>query len=184
MTVRGPFNVKWGDTTIEDIESLDIEYDVTREEYESNAGNIYELERGIKSAVRLTLLATDLDSLKVLLPQYFVATGGELADGSYVVDERGAIDILPGDCDVEDEYHDLLITACGDPGEIFKLMHARSTIERFEIGKIRKVVIKLIGEPEPSQSVVQLLGDQGEDQFFQLGNDELFLLGSGENLLL
>lgn len=184
MIIRGPFILKWGGNTLEDIETVDVDYENNSENYEANSGHIFEINKSIKLNVRLTFLATDIPSLAAVLPQYFVPADGQLANGDVVVDERGAIDILTEDCDTDYIYNDLEIISCGDPTETIKVMHARTIVERIEVGKIRKVVIKFIGEPEAGQSIAQLIGDQGEADFFQLDNDELFLLDDGNNLIL
>lgn len=184
MLIKGPFNILWGGNTLLDIESVDMQIEENNEDYEANSGHVYQIDKSKKASIRLTLLATDVESLAAVLPQYFVPAGEQLSDGSLVVDERGAIDVLLDDCDTLPIYNDLDLQSCGDPGESTKLMHARTTIDTIEIGKIRKIVIKFIGEPEPGRSIIQLLGDQGDDEFFQLGNDELFLLGDGNNLIL
>lgn len=189
MIVRGPFALTWNGTTLIDIEAVDIEYDTQGEDYESGSGIVFEVERALKASIRLTLLATDITTLAAVLPQYFVPEDGQLGDGNFVFDSRGAIDIIPDNCASEPIYSDLEIVACGDPTERFKLMNARTVIDGFEIGKIRKLVVKFIGEPAPGHSLIQLLGDTGEDDFFMLdnpagGGDELFLLDNDENLIL
>lgn len=184
MIIRGPFTLTWGGNTLEDIEAIEVEYETNTEDYEANSGNVYQIEKSIKASVRLTLLASDVASLGAILPQYFVPEDGQLGNGDFVFDPRGGIDIIPDDCSSESIYNDLMIESCGSPGEAFKLMNARTLVEGFEIGKLRKIVVKFIGEPDTGMSIVQLLGDQGEADFFQLGNDELFLLGDGNNLIL
>lgn len=184
MILRGPFTLAWGNNELLDIESVEVSYQVNSEDYESGAGNVYQIEKSTKASISLTLLATDIASLAAILPQYFVPENAILSNGSYVFDPRGAIDVLPDDCATEFIYNDLLITACGDPGESIKLLNARTIIDSIEIGKVRKIVVKFIGEPDPGTAIIQLLGDQGEEDFFQLGNDELFLLGDGDNLIL
>lgn len=184
MILRGPFNLKWGGNTLADIETIGVDYSTDSEDYAANSGSTYQIDKSIKASVSLTFLATDIPALAAVLPQYFVPEGGILGDGSIVIDERGAIDIKADDCDTESVYNDLEIESCGNPSESFKLMTARTLIDSFEIGKIRKIVVKFIGEPEAGKSIIQLLGDQGDNQFFQLGNDELFLLGDGNNLIL
>lgn len=189
MIVRGPFTLTWNGNTLEDIEAVDIEYDTNSEDYEANSGLTYEIFKSIKATIRLTFLSTDIEAIKAVLPQHFVAEGGQLGDGNFVIDTRGAIDIKADDCDTDPIYSDLEIVNCGSPEERFKLLHARTVVDGFEIGKIRKIVVKFIGEPQAGGSLIQLLGDLGEENFFMLGNpvgagDELFLLGNGENLIL
>lgn len=184
MILRGPFTLLWGGNELQDIESVEVNYETNSDDYESNAGNVYQIEKSIKASLRLTFLATDIASMAAVLPQYFVPQNGILGDGNYVFDSRGAIDVVADDCATDPIYNDLQVTACGNPGESFKILNARTVIDAIEIGKVRKIVVKFIGEPDPGRSIIQLLGDQGQDDFFQLGNDELFLLGDGSNLIL
>jgi hypothetical protein len=185
MIVRGPFSLTWGDNTLDDIESIDINYQTNSEIYAANSGLVYQIDKSMQANVTLTLLANDIASLAVVLPQYYVAQGGELGDGSFVSDSRGAIDIRADDCDTEPIYNDLIVTSCGNPSESFKLLSARTIIEGFEIGKIRKIVVKFIGEPDAGKSLIQLIGNQElTEELFLLGDGDLFELGNGENLIL
>lgn len=184
MIIRGPFNLTWGGNTLAEIETVEVEYETNSEDYQANSGQVYEIHKSIKASVRVTFLATDIPSLAVVLPQHFVAKDAQMADGTFVVDNQGAIDVSPDDCDTEPIYNDLEIESCGDPMQSIKLLHARTIVDNIEVGKIRKIVIKFIGEPPAGSSLIQLLGDQGADNFFQLGSDELFLLGDGNNLIL
>lgn len=183
--IRGPFTLTWGDNVLEDIESISVNYQTSSDDYVSNAGLTYEINKAIKSTASITLLATDIPSLSAVLPQYFVANGGELGDGNFVANSNGAIDILADDCDTEYVYNDLIIESCGNPSESFKLMNCRTIVEGFEIGKLRKVVVKFIGEPDAGKSIVQLLGNEEfAENLFLLGSGDLFALGSGDNLIL
>lgn len=184
MILRGPFTLTWGGNTLEDIESVEVSYETNSKEYEANSGSVYQIETGLKASARLTFLATDIASMAAVLPQYFVPQNSVMSDGNYVADPRGAIDIVAAECDSEPIYNDLTMDSCGNPGETVKILNARTLVDAIEVGKIRKIVVKFIGEPEAGRSIVQLLGDQGEEDFFQLGNDELFLLGDGNNLIL
>lgn len=185
MIIRGPFTVEWGSNILADVEAVDIEYEQESEDYEANSGIIYEISKGIKASIRLTLLSSDIASVKAVLPQYFVATGGTLGDGGIVAGAAGAIDIKADDCNTNPVFNNLLITSCGNPKEVIKLYNARTVVDSFEVGKIRKIVVKFIGEPEVGQSIIQLLStEQFTENLFMLGNDQLFLLGNDQNLIL
>lgn len=184
MIIRGPFSLTWGSSTLADIESIEIEHEISTEEYEANSGQTFEIEKSRKTYIKITLLATDIPSLAAVLPQYFVPQSSLMHDGSYVVDSRGAIDVVADDCDTEMIYHKLEIFACANPTESFKVFNCRTVIDSIEIGKVRKIVVKFIGEPEAGSSLFQFLGDQGEADFFQLGDNDLFILGDDTNLIL
>lgn len=183
--MRGPFTLSWGGNVLEDVEEIEFDLQTNSEEFETHAGNIFQIEGGIKAEVKVTLLSTDIPALAALLPQYFVPNGEILGDGTFVDNENGAIDLVPNDCSTDPIYNDLIITSCGETAESIKLIKARTLIDSIEIGKIRKVVVKLIGEPVAGESVIQVIGaSQIEGDLFLLGDNDLFALGSGENLLL
>lgn len=187
MIIRGPFSLSWRGNTLEDIESVDISYDTNSEDYEASSGQVYEISKSIKASISLTFLTTDIASLSAVLPQLFVPEDGLLGDGTFVSDERGAIDLKADDCDTDDIYGDLDLISCGDLAENLRLKNARTIVDGFEIGKIRKIVVKFIGEPEPGQSLMQILGVPSEavqNDYFQLGDNDLFILGDGDNLIL
>ena len=182
MIAKGPFNLKWGDDTLAEIETVEVDHEINSEGYEANSGNVYQIEKSRKFVIRVTLLATDLASLAVVLPQYFVAKNAQLADGTVVTNDDGALDIKNLGCSDVFVYHDLDISSCGSTAETFRLKNARSILRNIEIGKIRKIVVEFIGEPVVGGSALQFI--EVVTDYFQLDNDELFLLDNGENLIL
>lgn len=154
--VRGPWDITWGVNTIGNIEEIEVEYEQDSEDYTTVQHETFELDGPIKSTVMLTLLSTDVAALAAVLPQYHVANAEELSTGETVDDEDGAIDVTAVNCDTVPVYHDLDITSCGDPGQTFRLVNARSKIDSIEFDdKIRKVVVKFVGEPEAGEANVQ-----------------------------
>lgn len=154
--VRGPFDITWGANTLESVEEIEVEYEQDSEDYQTVQHQTFELDGAIKSTVTLTLLATNVAALAAVLPQYHVANSEVLSTGETVSDTDGAIDVVAVNCDESPVYSDLDIVACGNPGEVFRLVNARSKIDSIEFDdKVRKVMVKFVGEPGSGEANVQ-----------------------------
>jgi hypothetical protein len=154
--IRGPFTLTWGSNELQDIEEVELEHEVDSEDAQSIQGKTIELDGSFKATAIITLLATDIPALAVVLPQYFVAMGSELSTGEEVTDEDGAIDVVPRSCDEELIYNDLEIVACNDPADVLRIVNARTKIEGIEMdNKLRKVLVKFIGESAQDQATIQ-----------------------------
>lgn len=154
--VKGPFDIKWGDNTLSDIEAIDISTDISRDDFETVQGKTITVDGSRKATVKVTLLASDIPALAALMPQYFVANGGVLSTGETVNHAEGAIDIAAAvACDQSEVINNLDIIACGSPADVFRLVSARSSFEEIEFDKIRKVGITFIGQPEGNEGILQ-----------------------------
>lgn len=154
--VRGPFDLKWGDNTLLNIEEISVDYEQDSEDYTTVQHNTYELDGPIKASVTLTLLASDVAALSVVLPQYHVNNGGVMSTGETVNNAYGAIDVVAQDCDDAEVYNNLDVISCANPGEVFRLVNARTRIDSIEFDdKVRKVMVKFIGEPAQGDGNVQ-----------------------------
>lgn len=154
--VRGPFDLKWGDNTLLNIEEVSVDYEQDSEDYTTVQHNTYELDGPIKASITITLLATDIAALSVVLPQYHVNNGGVMSTGETVSNANGAIDVVAQDCDAGDVYNDLDVISCGNPGDVFRLVNARTKLDSVEFDdKIRKIMVKFIGVPAQGDGVVQ-----------------------------
>lgn len=159
--VKGPFNIKWGDNTIADVEEVSVDTEISRDDFETVQGKTHTVDGSRKSSVKLTLLATDIPVLAALMPQYFVPNGGVLSTGETVNHAEGAIDIAAAiACGQSEITNNLDIEACGTPADVFRLVNARSSFEEIEFDKIRKIGVTFIGQPE---------GNEGSLQFFRKG---------------
>lgn len=159
--VKGPFNIKWGDNTILDVEEIEVNSDISRDDFETVQGRTITVDGSRKATVKLTLLATDIPALAAIMPQYFVPNGQQLSTGETVQHAEGAIDIAAAvACDQAEITNNLDIVACGSPADVFRLVNARTSFEDIEFDKIRKVGITFIGDPQ---------GDEGILQFFRQG---------------
>ncbi len=158
--IRGPFTIKWGTDTLDDIESIEFNSDVKSEEYETNNGKVFEIDKSHKVSVILTLLATDIASLSIIFPQYFVDTGELLSNGHTVIGVDGAIDFDLLSCDEEYTYHDLQIISCANPNNILNVTNARAKLEDIEIdGKVQKIKVKFISEVSANESSIQIFAE-------------------------
>ncbi len=153
---RGPFNLTWGANTLTNISEISVDYSHDSEDYTTVQHQTYELDGPMKASVTLTLLASDVASLAALLPQYHVANSQVLSTGETVSDTDGAVDVLALSCDDEAVYNDLDIQSCGDPGQVFRLVNARTKLDGIEFDdKVRMVMIRFVGEPAQGQANVQ-----------------------------
>ena len=147
--VKGNFEIKWGANTLYDISEISLDYEQNSNDYETVQGQTYTVEGAIRASVTLTLLKSDVESLAVVLPQYYVANGSVLSSGETVTHEDGAIDVQAASCDTAPTYNDLDIISCGDPGDVFRLKNARTVIDAMEFtdNSVRTVTVRFVGEP-------------------------------------
>jgi hypothetical protein len=156
MIIRGPFELKWGDNVITDVESIDVEHSIDSEDYETLGGRTLEIDGSFKATAVITLLASDIPSLAALLPQHFVANGGVMSTGETVNNAQGAIDVAPHDCDADLIYNHLDIISCANPANVFRMVNTRTKIEGIEVdNKIQKVMVKFVGEAASDEATVQ-----------------------------
>lgn len=154
--IKGPFELKWGANTITDVEEISVEHSIASDDFETVQGRTIELDGAFKVSATITLLASDIPALAVLLPQHFVANGAVMSTGETVSDADGAIDVAPSACEDATVYNDLDIMSCADPSQVFRIVNARTKIDGIEIdNKIRKVMIKFVGESAQDEATVQ-----------------------------
>lgn len=154
--IRGPFNLRWGDNVIADVEEIDVEYEISRDDYETIQGKTLTVDGAQRISAVITLLSTDIPSLAALLPQYFVPNGGVLSTGETVNSANGAIDIAAAACDENLIFNNLDVESCSNPSDVMRIVNARTSIDDVDIdGKVRKVMIRFNGESDPSEGVLQ-----------------------------
>lgn len=155
--VRGPFDLKWGDNVIQDVEEVNVEHTIATDEFETVQGKNFEVDGAYKVSVILTLLATDLASLAIALPQHFVPNQGTLSTGEKVNNAQGAIDIKPGECDASLIYNNLDVISCANPGQVLRIVNARTKLEGVELdSKLQKVMVKFVGESDADEATIQM----------------------------
>ena len=121
--VKGPFNIKWGNNVLEDIESIDLSFDNESNDYSTVQGNKYTIKGAISASAEITFLASDVKSLAKVLPQFVKnenehMSSGETVKGSGAV----ALDVLAGGCEKTlPEPLDLDIISCGNPAEVLRI---------------------------------------------------------------
>ena len=157
MLVKGPFSVAYGSNPILDVSELTFNYDVATNDYETIQGKTYTVEGAITVSVELTLLASDVEALSTILPQYYVAEGEKMSDGT-VAPEGGAIDIVAAKCDTADTKYPLDITSCN--GQVLRLRDARTALSGVDIqdNSLRTITITFRGEPDGSAGPIVLFG--------------------------
>lgn len=154
--VRGPFDIQWGGNTLTNIEEVEVEHEQDSEDYTTVQHQTHQLDGAMKSTVTLTLLASDVAALAVVLPQYHVNNGQVMSTGETVNEANGAIDILALDCETNPVYNDLDVISCSNPGHVFRLVNARTKLESIEFDdKVRKVMVQFVGEPAQGDANIQ-----------------------------
>lgn len=147
--VRGPFDLKWGANTLQDVSEISLDFSQDTNDYSTIDNRKYTIDGAISATVTLTFLASDVASLAAVLPQYHVPGGGTLSSGETVSGSVGAIDIVAAACDSDPVYNDLDVIACGSNSQVFRLKNARTKIDSMEFADnaVRTVTVAFIGEP-------------------------------------
>jgi hypothetical protein len=155
--VRGPFDIKWGSNTLVDISEISLDFEQESNDYTTVDNRRYTIDGAISATVTLTLLASDVPALSVVLPQYHVPNAGTLSTGEKVSEANGAIDVVAASCDTNPVYNDLDIISCGSPGQVFRLKKARTKIDSMEFADnaVRTVTVAFIGEPAAGTANIQ-----------------------------
>lgn len=154
--IRGPFNLKWGDNVLKGVTEVDIEHDVDSDTYPTLQGENIELDGPYSITATITLLESDIESLSLVLPQYFVTNGGVLSTGETVNNAQGAIDVRAAACDEEIIFDNLDIESCSNPATVLRIPHARTRIDSIELdNKVMQVAIRFIGQPVQGEATLQ-----------------------------
>lgn len=161
MLVKGPFSLKWGENPILDVSEIGFNYDVATNDYETVDGRTYTIDGAITASIDLTLLASDVEALSTILPQYYVAEGQPMSTGGKAP-EGGAIDIVAAQCDTTNTNYNLDIISCN--GEVTRLVNARTSLSTVDIADnaLRTVTITFRGEPEQGQGIIQFFKNASE----------------------
>lgn len=159
--VKGPFSIKWGNNPILDVSEIAFNYEVATNDYTTVDGRTYQVEGAITATVELTLLSSDIDALRTILPQYYVPQNGTMSTGETVTDEKGAIDIIAASCDTEATNYDLDIISC--QGQVTRLVNCRTSLssQEFADNAVRTVTVTFIGEPAQGEGIVQFFKEGG-----------------------
>lgn len=161
--VRGPFTVKWGANTLEDITEVSLDYEQETNDYTTIDNRRYTIDGAINASVSVTLLKSDVAALAMVIPQYVVANGGLMSSGETVTSADGAIDVLAASCENDPVYNDLDIIGCGANAEVFRLKNARTRIDSMELAdnSVRTVTVVFVGEPASGEANVQFFKQNG-----------------------
>lgn len=155
-TVKGPFKIRWGSNPIVLVSELSNNYEQDSEDVDTFDGSKVTFDGAISASVDVSILANDIPALAALLPQYFVATGNTMSTGETVTSPTGAIDINAAGCDAVVESKNLDIISCGNPGQVYRLVNARTKLSAVDFETTHRVItISFIGVPESGKGVVQ-----------------------------
>lgn len=153
---RGPFTLQWIGNTISDVEEIETEVTQDTDDHDTLDGRRFVFDGPIQATATIKLLRSDIATLAVLLPQYFVPNGGTMSTGEIVSHADGAIDVLAASCDAEPLYGPLDVVSCGNPGQVFRLVNARTKIDAVEFDPfVGTVDVQFIGEPAAGEANVQ-----------------------------
>lgn len=155
--VRGPFDMKWGENTLQGVSEVSLEYEQESSDYTTIDNRRTSVDGAITASVDVTFLESDVPALAAVLPQYHVAAGDNLSSGELVSGTEGAIDVVAASCDADPVYNDLDIIACGSNSNVFRLKNARTKIASMELADnaVRTVTVSFIGEPEAGMASIQ-----------------------------
>jgi len=156
--VKGPFVVKWGSNTLEDVQDYSFDYSTDSNDYTTIDGRKTTLDGAISASVSIQLLKSDVDALATVLPQYYVPQGGTMSTGEVVASADGAIDVVAASCDSVTVYNNLDIISCGTNSTVVRLVNARSMIDSVDLqdSTVLTFTIKFVGEPAQGDAAVQV----------------------------
>jgi hypothetical protein len=150
--IKGPHTIEFGADTITDIEEVNVEWTQDSNDYDTVQGNKFSYDTTSQVIATLTLLANDVTSLRVVLPQYFVANGETLSTGEVVNDAQGVIDVVPAGCVALDNLKHVVITSCDETGasHVLRIPDCTTRIDgvEFDGAGARKVMVQFRGEGE------------------------------------
>lgn len=156
--VKGPFVVKWGTNTLTNVQDYSFDYSVDSNDYTTLDGRKTTLEGAISAHVSTQLLRSDVASLAVVLPQYFVPMGGTMSTGETVANASGAIDVVAASCNATPVYNNLDIISCGTNSTVVRLVNARTVIDSIDLqdSTVLTFTVKFIGEAASATGAVQV----------------------------
>ena len=161
--VRGPFDLRWGSNTLQDVSEISLDYEQETNDYTTVDNRRYTIDGAITASVTVTFLGSDVAALAAVLPQFHVANGGTLSTGETVTDADGAIDVVAASCESDPVYNNLDIVSCGANGQVFRLNNARTRIDSMEFADnaVRTVSIAFVGEPAAGEANIQFFKENG-----------------------
>lgn len=156
--VKGPFTIVWGATELKDVEEVEVSFEQESNDYTTVDGRTVTVRGAISASATLTFLASDVQTLSAVLPQYAKRTGQEMSSKETVIGEGAvAIDVLAGDCTAAEVKQDLDIISCGAQAEVFRIKACTTSIASFDLenNQVRTVQVAFTGEPEQGIAAVQ-----------------------------
>ena len=156
--VKGPFTVKWGSNTLNDVQDYSFDYSVDSNDYTTLDGRKTTLEGAISASVSIQLLKSDVAALAVVLPQYYVPQGGTMSTGEVVANASGAIDVSAASCNTTPVFNNLDIISCGTEATVVRLVNTRTTIDSVDLqdSTVLTFTVKFTSEPAAGDGTVQV----------------------------
>lgn len=127
--IKGPFNLVYGANTLAEISAVKVAYSVDTTDTATVQGDKVRTYGAHQVILTVTFLQSDVASLAVALPQYYVANGGVLSTGETITDPVGAIDVVPGGCNSGNLSADLMLYSCGTNAQVLRVVQAASEID-------------------------------------------------------
>lgn len=147
--IKGPFDLRFGANTLAEISAVKFAYSVDTTDTPTVQGHKKRTYGAHQVIVTATFLESDVASLAVALPQYFVANGGVLSSGETVTDVNGAMDLVPGGCATGSTLTDLIISSCGTDGQILRVMNCISEIAGLSLDEKNQTVdVDFVGQSD------------------------------------
>ena len=157
-TVKGPFIVKWGSNTLQNVQDYSFDYSVDSSEYTTLDGKKTTFDGAISASATIQLLRSDVAALAVVLPQYYVPQGGTMSTGEVVASADGAIDVAAASCNTTPVYNNLDIISCGTNATVVRLVNTRTSIDSIDLqdSTVLTFTVRFVSEPQGSAGSVQV----------------------------
>lgn len=155
--IKGPFNLVWGKNMLTDVESVDLNFEMEGNDYNTMDGRSFSLQRAISASATISLLASDAVSLAPIIPQFAKLAGSTMTSGEVVEDGTVAIDMF-SNCEASEDKYDLDIISCNDPSQVLRLKACSTSVAgvNFENSQTRVIEITFTGEPDSRIAAYQI----------------------------
>ena len=152
--LTGPFTVKYGQQTLEDVSEISWDYSVDSTQPTTIDGRTYDIPTTTSASVDITLLGADIAALGMIFPQYVVEAGSKLSTGE--TSEKKAFDLKAmSACGSTTLREDLEIIGCDITTRLVNASAKISSID-YEDNVIQTATITFTGTPDQGQGMIQL----------------------------
>jgi hypothetical protein len=157
-TLKGPFIVKWGNNTLQNVQDYSFDYSVDSSDYTTLDGKKTTFDGAVSASASIQLLRSDVPALATVLPQYYVPQGGTMSTGEIVANAGGAIDVGAASCNSTPVYNNLDIISCGTNATVVRLVNCRTSIDSIDLqdSTVLTFTIRFSSEPTGNSGSVQV----------------------------